>query len=352
MVRGDMLRRWSYARPLTLYPNTNNPQQVTVPINAPPVEAILRTGSESVPAVSLAVLTPSEQRRMQTNFFHLRNIALQRTQKCPYQGCDRFFELSRQDQIREHLRDTHEAEKCNFCSEKLYRHWSPQQRRAHFLDRHADQFILDADRAMNHEFSVRSLNRVDHGREQRYHFCPRCGRDHYVLDAKGDRAHHDNVCYPDASDDLPGWVACQNCGGRIEGRRNDHKCRSRTDGGKSPFCPRCGVAKGNFTKVYREKHDVSCRGHGGAGIVANFCPWCGVALEAERAGALNHLGDCRRRPRDAEGPIDLTAGSPLPTAGPKKASRKTTNAPRKNVNGAITDKDTIDKNTRRTETKT
>ncbi len=55
----------------------------TIPINAPPLEQVLDLGNPSLPAVTLAVLTPTEVRRLQVNHYNMRNVALDRIQTCP-----------------------------------------------------------------------------------------------------------------------------------------------------------------------------------------------------------------------------------------------------------------------------
>ena len=105
----------------------------TIPINAPPVEKILRTGSDSLPEMSLGVLTPTEQRRLQTEFYDMRNNALDRSQKCPYQGCKRVFKISETNRLQQHLWNVHVGDRCNFCDVVLYEYWTEDQRRQHLL---------------------------------------------------------------------------------------------------------------------------------------------------------------------------------------------------------------------------
>ncbi|KAH7140125.1 hypothetical protein B0J13DRAFT_637460 [Dactylonectria estremocensis] len=107
-----------------------------IPINAAPKEPILRTTS-SVPMVSKAILTPSEQARLQDDFWELRNMMLKRTAKCPYKGCDFTCRLDRKADMHDHLAKSHRTESCAFCSSPLWEFWDQTQRRDHLRTEHA-----------------------------------------------------------------------------------------------------------------------------------------------------------------------------------------------------------------------
>ncbi|KAK3317779.1 hypothetical protein B0T19DRAFT_297554 [Cercophora scortea] len=125
-------REFSYTYPLDVQMGK------AFPINAPPIDQLLNSGRDSLPAVSLAVLTPSEARRLQNDYFDLRTLILGRTQRCPYAGCNSVFPVNKTADMQQHLLEAHAAEKCNFCDELLFRHWTPQQRRQHIASEHGD----------------------------------------------------------------------------------------------------------------------------------------------------------------------------------------------------------------------
>ncbi|KAH7166332.1 hypothetical protein EDB81DRAFT_853019 [Dactylonectria macrodidyma] len=107
-----------------------------IPINAPPQEPILRTTS-SVPMVSKGILTPSEQGRLQDDFWELRNMMLKRTAKCPYKGCDFACRLDKKGDMHVHLAESHRTESCPFCPSPLWEFWDQTQRRDHLRTEHA-----------------------------------------------------------------------------------------------------------------------------------------------------------------------------------------------------------------------
>jgi hypothetical protein len=278
-----------------------------IPDNAPPVEKTLKFGSDNVPTISIAVLTPTEQWHMQKRYYDLRNLLLERSQKCPYLGCNRVFSMADEDRMQKHLADVHVGEKCNFCDEILYRHWTEGQRRAHFLGTHSKLFLKWGDVRDDNNFNVRPEGRVDYDRESRWTFCARCGRDHTKLDALADRTHHDNVCYPGSRDGPHDWVACQDCGDRVrirDGAAQPHECRGVVNAEEYPYCEECGLPAGLFSDVYRAKHLTHCRGH--SNVDAKYCPWCRVELGQTK---LAHLKECPLRPDDeARGPLDPETG--------------------------------------------
>ncbi|KAF7553927.1 hypothetical protein G7Z17_g3293 [Cylindrodendrum hubeiense] len=119
-----------------------------IPINAPPVEAILRTTS-SVPMVSKAVLTVTEQQRLQSDFWELRNMILNRTAKCPYKNCNFSYRLDREVDMQHHLVREHRVNECLWCREPLWEFWDMKQKRDHLRNEHRGQLarILEPDAA-------------------------------------------------------------------------------------------------------------------------------------------------------------------------------------------------------------
>ncbi len=187
-------REYSYANPLDVR------TLKSIPINAPPVDALLNLGYDSVPVVSLSVLTPTEVRRQQRDYHALRNLLLSRVERCPYDGCGAVVPLSTPDWLPKHIADQHTAEKCNFCSEPLFQHWTPDQRYQHFLSKHSKALRALVPRETDDHVKWTDQKRTDRTREGLWKFCARCGRNHGVLTAPADRTHHDNVCYPGVQD--------------------------------------------------------------------------------------------------------------------------------------------------------
>lgn len=304
--KGRQMREMTWDRAPSVYTH------MTIPINAPPVEAILRTGSDSVPALSLGVLTPTEQQKMRMDYYNIRNIALQRSQKCPYLGCNRVFKVSETDRLQRHLWNIHASDQCNFCDERLFKHWTAAQRKHHFLVHHIDNFAYDDRRSLNNDIEILSDGYVDHERESRWNFCSRCGRDHRILNVKGDRSNHDNICYPGATDGRYRWSPCTACGDWIaDEKTHTHQCQPRSDEYEKPYCEKCALPLGLFTWDYARKHKECCNGRDNQDD--QFCPWCGVALGDSMSVKLGHLRICGRRPdEEAEGPISLETGKLWP----------------------------------------
>jgi hypothetical protein len=312
--RGQRLREHSYAHPLDVR------MHMSVPVNAPPVDLLLKVGHDSVPVVSLSVLTPTEVRRLQRDHHDMRNLVLSRIQRCPYPDCGAVYPANQPAAMQQHLREKHVAMKCNFCDEPLFEHWSTQQRYQHFMQKHWHVLrSMVPQEGDDQHVQIFDKGRVDHEIEGRWSFCPRCGRDHSILDLAADRQHHDNVCYPGAQNRKTDWSACGACGKRIhegaEGERHAH--RANVDG-QAPFCEGCALPLGLFSEAYRVKHLSFCRGHGRDD--AKYCPWCGVELAEDVDERLVHIENCARKPGpDAQGPIDMAAyffpgSNPVPAA--------------------------------------
>lgn len=299
-------REAAYAKPLSVH--TDN----ALPLNAPPVEKVLRFAFDNVPAVSLGVLTPTEQRRVQMEHYHMRNILLDRSEKCPFRGCDRVIALADAGRMEQHLADVHAGDGCNFCDEVLFAHWTVNQKRAHFLNKHFDMFLSRGELRDDNNFwaKARPHGLVDYDRESRWTFCPRCGRNHNDLDRKADREYHDTVCFPGAP--RGDWVACVKCG-ELHSRMERHRCREVLNTREYPYCEECGLATGLFSDLYRGKHQLECKGFGG-GDEAKYCPWCRLLLEqSTKVDKVKHIKSCERRPstHKAEGPLD-DSGEPWP----------------------------------------
>ncbi|AEO59805.1 hypothetical protein MYCTH_2308347 [Thermothelomyces thermophilus ATCC 42464] len=298
--RGQRLREYSYAHPLDVH------MHMSVPINAPPVDRLLDLGHNSVPVVSLSVLTPTEVRRLQQDYHKMRNLALSRIERCPYPGCDAAYPANQQSAMEQHLKEKHVAEKCNFCDEPLFAHWPPQQKYKHIAQRHSDILRSILSQEQDAVVQVPDTGRTDRAREGRWNFCSRCGRDHTVLDAPADRQHHDNVCYPGVQDQEQDWAACGVCGDRItlpDASLQGHDEHREAAPGEKPFCEKCAIPLGLFSRAYATRHGNFCKGHGRDN--AQFCPWCSIQLADDFDARLKHIDGCARKPfPNAEGPID------------------------------------------------
>lgn len=303
---GREMREVAYAHPPSVHTENRIPQ------NAPPLEKVLGFGSDNLPSISLGVLTPTEQRKLQVSYYEMRNILLERSQECPYRGCDRVISLAEEGRMQQHLAEAHMGDKCNFCDEVLFQHWTVNQRRAHFLNRHCDLFLNMGHVQDDSKFSAgpRPHGQVDYDRESRYTYCPRCGRDHTTLDAKADREHHDKVCYPGAPKGE--WMVCYKCGA-IHSRMKRHKCRKEVNTLEWPYCERCGLGTGLFSDLYRGKHQLYCMGFRTEDV--RRCPWCQQDLEEGifTHRRLSHVHFCDHKPDpEAQGPLDPATGEPWP----------------------------------------
>ncbi|KAK4102395.1 hypothetical protein N658DRAFT_395566, partial [Parathielavia hyrcaniae] len=101
--KGRQLREFSYAHPLDVG------MHMSVPVNAPPVDSLLNLGHDSVPVVSLSVLTPTEIRRLQRDHHDMRNLVLSRTERCPYPECGAVYPANQPSAMQQHLYEKHMA---------------------------------------------------------------------------------------------------------------------------------------------------------------------------------------------------------------------------------------------------
>ncbi len=219
-------------------------------------------------------------------------------------------------ELQRHVRDVHTLEKCNFCDTYLYKHWTQEQRRAHFIGHHREILARWMDNPLDTEAEVirgngQELDDFYTERESRWHYCARCGRDHWVLNANLDRAYHDRVCWPRPKiTEMPtDWKACRECGEGLGPESNTigHTHRPDTPEGEAPFCEHCGLPLGKQTEAYRERHCSFCRGRGAD--LARFFPWCGVQLSSSVSDQQHHLKYCNSLPDPrVDGPINLATG--------------------------------------------
>jgi hypothetical protein len=265
-------------------------------------------------------------RRLQREYYSLRNINLNRVLACPYAGCPFKYPIDEPGLIQKHLHDVHTIIGCNFCDEPLFADWRNDQRLEHFLKKH--KHVLDELSTSAQDRDVKSPDAGLNKRsdqfdksEKDFNFCTRCGRDHTLLDAPWDRNHHDAVCYDKGLKGSAKWTACEDCGGRLSPDDTEpHQHRAVPDGENAPFCELCGLSLGVFSPGYQQKHLIFCRGH--EHIEYRFCPWEGGALSNDQDKAKEHIDGCWMRPKGLK---RKNQPSPDPTALPKKP--KTTALP-------------------------
>lgn len=157
----ESLRELSWWRPLDVHHQITPKFSYGIPINAPPLDLIIDTGARSMPRVSSLVLTPTEQRQLQIDFFDMRNIVLNRSFRCPYDGCKDVVRYGDAVRIRRHLAG-HVLEKCNFCDHLLYAHWSPEMKEKHFQDNHMADLVGD-NLTQGHRHTMAAMGRSAHG---------------------------------------------------------------------------------------------------------------------------------------------------------------------------------------------
>lgn len=339
--RDAIARETYFAEPISIY-EQDGPR---IPTFGPPVEQFLYSGP-SVPSISRSMMTATEQLKLSKAFVKMRNIAVGRTHACPFKGCEETFRLGDTAAIHEHAEKAHSTEKCNFCDERLYKHWDATQRRRHFLDKHSALFLTKEDLAKDAAAGAVVVDKnLCARRERAYNFCPRCGRDHRALGRHADRVQHDNTCNPSINhaearpfcfcEDCPAskgdttphlakdccgrdacrtYSFCEECGEPNADGGCPHpeaKCRAKDARhvGRAPYCMGCGLALAPFSGPYRSKHLHGCRGFNGTPDA--FCPWCGIAASSARWEWLAHLRGCDKNTGENEGPLDLVSGKPL-----------------------------------------
>jgi hypothetical protein len=318
------LRVQSWSRPQSLF-DGDGEFHPYIPLNSAPIESMLRVSKgQSVPMVSKAVLTPSEQRELQVNFHAMRNLNLTRIRICQYQGCN--FQCRSDDtkSLLDH-QETHVSYRCPWCPDKLFQHSHAKSRDKHLREKHADKLAALAKQAeaetvdKNDPLNVLRRDYVKpkphqqpkdprdairneyssgfprpsgepvtpyapakaHAYEKEYPHCDRCGRDHGLLNDKRDRAHHDRRCVPHAKG--AGFCGfCKTCGDREwatkehaikwdAGVEFPHRCYGLAHDG-APHCQKCSISLKRMPDEYIDKHRANCKGYGGT--VASFCPYC------------------------------------------------------------------------------
>lgn len=324
--RGRIFREWSYGHPLSIHMDGQYPE---FPVNAPPLELLLKVPgpedsggvSDSVPVLSTQLLTATEQRRLQEAFFRMRSLALGRVQECPWPGCWKYFGLDEDgsSNFQKHLKTVHVGKQCPFCQDGtvLLDNWAPWQIAQHFLSEHVDQFSHKGDLRRDLTVAINSKGLV-HAREEQFKFCPRCGRNHAILDARADRAQHDNLCFPGNASTAATSKYCVNCGkdyipsgGLYPHKAHEDECQAKPEQREEAMhCHDCGLPVHEFSRRYAHKHVLFCKG--AACKRVNWCPWCGIDLTLiSRVECHSHLDTCAKKPYTGRNPIDTNTGEPL-----------------------------------------
>ncbi|ROV88458.1 hypothetical protein VMCG_10465 [Cytospora schulzeri] len=324
--RGKAFREWSYGQPLSINMSNQHPE---FPINAPPLENIIKQRgpnglvSSSLPTMSTQILTPTEQRRLQESFFQMRSIALNRGQMCPHKGCRAYFPVDPNGMVKfhAHLEQKHIKTHCPFCTDTLFAHWQPEQKQKHFVEKHSEYFTRKGDLLKEARLAegIESKGLV-HRREEQYNFCPRCGRNHNILNSKADRTQHDNVCFPGNNTRDANMTYCTFCGdpeltgtGAPGSPWQAHICQVPREPGTRPasdaFCKTCALPCSRLGMSYARRHLLHCKSSDTARD--SWCPWCGIDLKSgPRKQRLQHLKDCGLKPFTGEDPVCTETGQP------------------------------------------
>lgn len=285
---------------------------IQLPMNAPSSEHLLRTGPR-MPLVSKAILTPTEQGELQRVTWDLRNLCLNRTARCPYDGCNFAYRLDDENAMRKHLKASHRARKCMWCDETLYEHWNMTRVNRHVREKHKDELMkaLGVGKAAIRRFDkegtisiplrrvkkrlgrlalalasegagLEKLKSQESRSEERPGFCDRCGRDvNYYSNTE--RVYHDNHCKPGILNSA-NCKFCTVCGktvslsvaeayksGKSNGQSNH--CSHKVDDTNGPHCSRCGFNMSRLPQDGRTQHRKRCRGFGASS--GRFCLYCG-----------------------------------------------------------------------------
>lgn len=126
---------------------------------------------DSFPEADRAILTSTEQARLQQAHQDLRDVKLYRAINCPERGCGDVFSPSNEGGLSEHYQVHHLADKCPWCVFPLPVSWTVDQKNKHFREKHSQQllYILGLQepstygstnkRDTRHAGSLRSLSR-------------------------------------------------------------------------------------------------------------------------------------------------------------------------------------------------
>ncbi|GKT41371.1 uncharacterized protein ColSpa_01552 [Colletotrichum spaethianum] len=291
------------------------------PINAPPVESVMRTGGSRVPMITKNALTVTEQHEIQGALWNARGMVLDRILECPYEGCNFTYRVDEDKKLVRHLEEKHNGQKCPWCDNRLFSFWSRKQKEAHYKSAHADELQRMLEQPQTpvprpptsqtsvterprdaigslasplSSFKIMERARLPAGplprpvpppraseKEADYRYCDRCGRDHTELRGRAEREHHDRVCVPLAEGGglCTFCEVCGDCEWKTERDAKEfapfdeypHKCRGNVHRNK-PHCTKCGLSMNEMTDEVIDKHRKYCAGY--YGTMGCFCPYC------------------------------------------------------------------------------
>ncbi|KAL7796766.1 hypothetical protein V8C37DRAFT_420136 [Trichoderma ceciliae] len=343
---GSELRRRTWAAQPSIFENYGllpwpANSGIHFPMNAPPSEHMLRTGSR-MPMVSKAILTPTEQAELQRVTWDLRNLCLNRTTRCAYDGCRFAYRLDDKQAIAKHLKACHTARKCIWCDETILEHWDAAKIHRHMRGKHKDMLMeaLGVSRATIRRFDgegtisvplkrVKRRHRhsalastsddmiVDKPKSQETHpkkalgFCDRCGR-HANYYNKNEQTHHDSHCKPGVFNGAK-CKFCTVCGKHVWLSSTDAKksrksngqlahCSHKLDDTNGPHCSLCGFNMSRLLQDGRDQHRKGCKGFNA--LSGRFCLYCGeefrdITTQADWNRNTAHMVACYEKNTNA-----------------------------------------------------
>lgn len=94
--------------------------------------------SPSLPKISKAIMTPTEQATLQQAHGELRRVHFTGTGKCPIKNCQYTFQQPDILSLDHHLQTVHVRDKCPWCDNMAYATWDHDQRMKHISKKHRD----------------------------------------------------------------------------------------------------------------------------------------------------------------------------------------------------------------------
>lgn len=313
------LRAQTFWKPPSVF---SNPFKPVIPLNAPPIEPLLRVG-RFMPTVTMGIRTATEMAQLEEEVYRLRNMVIDRIRECPYSDCRRQFQNGDNDALDVHLQEEHTSLRCPYCvathtwekgsGSELY-HKSADSAMQHFLQYHRDdmmsKFGIDTtghDSVDNGIPGIVLANDKIQRTTGTYRFCDQCGRNHNLCFREEDRQNHRNKCYRLNDDDTDEVLQqyrsqrfCQYCGVASGVRcSNAQNCPSG-DGSPEPApiisCYLCGFDFSNSGDLCRREHREGCRPL--CGRSRDFCGFCGCDFKDRTlVDKLNHAKFCEERPK-------------------------------------------------------
>lgn len=313
--RSDRERTWA------TQPSIFDTASPRIPINAPSFQHMLRTTS-SVPMVSKAINTPTEQARLEKDLWDIRNIVLARTAQCPFKGCDFMYRLDDRVRVEHHVEYEHLAKQCMWCDEPMYNWWSQEQKTRHLKDKHAAKLrealgvkgTTTGGNARKNVTATKTRGRVlapiharpvrapikirtdedpqravsvvvDANRPNRAtRFCNRCGLSQRAPRTEKEWDWHDHVCTDgNAPDFRKVDTLCFPCRRKADKGLLVDKVKDRVltrhsqcwgCGGEPRYCTKCAFDLDSLTSEERLAHGKTCRGYGRRKW--KYCEWCGI----------------------------------------------------------------------------